>query len=97
VLATTAVRRSRRARTFVQLGGTGAAADTDRVVVGRPNVDGTYRYFLLPGTVVEKTASRAATRACASTASSRRGSTPTTRASCRPATRRDAGWRAARA
>ena len=43
------------ARTFVQLGGTGAAADTDRVVVGRPNVDGTYRYFLLPGTVVEKT------------------------------------------
>lgn len=42
-------------RSFVQLGGTGAAADTDRVVVGRPNVDGTYRYFLLPGTVVEKT------------------------------------------
>jgi N-acetylmuramoyl-L-alanine amidase len=42
-------------RTFVQLGGTGAAADTDRVVVGRPNVDGTYRYFLLPGTVVERT------------------------------------------
>jgi N-acetylmuramoyl-L-alanine amidase len=47
--------RRRGRRTFVQLGGTGAAADTDRVVVGRPNVDGTYRYFLLPGTVVEKT------------------------------------------
>lgn len=43
------------ARTFVQLGGVGSSADTDRVVVGRPTVDGTYRYFLLPGTVVEKT------------------------------------------
>jgi N-acetylmuramoyl-L-alanine amidase len=42
-------------RAFVQLGGVGAAADSDRVVVGRPNVDGTYRYFLLPGTVVERT------------------------------------------
>lgn len=42
-------------RVFVQLGGPGSAADTDRVVVGRPNVDGTYKYFLLPGTVVEKT------------------------------------------
>jgi N-acetylmuramoyl-L-alanine amidase len=42
-------------RPFVQLGGAGAPADTDRVVIGRPTPEGTYRYFLLPGTVVEKT------------------------------------------
>lgn len=32
-----------------------AVSDTDRVVVGRPNVAGTYGWFLLPGTVVPMT------------------------------------------
>ena len=38
------------------VGGSAAAlADTDRVVVARPVVGGTYKWFLLPGTVVEIT------------------------------------------
>ncbi|MGH7662719.1 MAG: N-acetylmuramoyl-L-alanine amidase family protein [Gemmatimonadaceae bacterium] len=42
---------------WVLLGGdtTGAASDTDRVVVGRPEPAGTYAWFLLPGTVLETT------------------------------------------
>ncbi|GJG84963.1 hypothetical protein tb265_01440 [Gemmatimonadetes bacterium T265] len=43
-------------RSYVQLGRPSAVPDTDRVVIGRPTPDGTYRYFLLPGTVVERTA-----------------------------------------
>ena len=34
---------------------TSAASDTDRVVIGRPVAGGTYKWFLLPGTVVEIT------------------------------------------
>ena len=46
---------------YVQLGRAegvrpGAIPDTDRVIIGRPTPDGTYRYFFLPGTVVERTA-----------------------------------------
>jgi N-acetylmuramoyl-L-alanine amidase len=37
---------------WVQLGAPDAAADTDRVVVGRPVPGGTYKWFFLPGTVV---------------------------------------------
>ncbi|HEY0780364.1 MAG TPA: N-acetylmuramoyl-L-alanine amidase [Gemmatirosa sp.] len=48
-------------REYVQLGRPepvrpGAIPDTDRVVIGRPTPDGTYRYFFLPGTVLERTA-----------------------------------------
>ncbi len=43
-------------RSYVQLGRPGAALDTDRVVVGRPTPDGTYRYFFFPGTIAERTA-----------------------------------------
>lgn len=46
---------SARARRWVQLGRAAAVPDTDRVVVGRPTPDGTYKYFFLPGTVVEQT------------------------------------------
>jgi N-acetylmuramoyl-L-alanine amidase len=45
------------ARRFVQLGRPSAVADTDRVIVGRPTPDGTYKWFFLPGTVVETTGS----------------------------------------
>ena len=37
---------------WVQLGAPNAAADTDRVVIGRPVPGGTYKWFFLPGTVV---------------------------------------------
>jgi N-acetylmuramoyl-L-alanine amidase len=37
---------------WVQLGAPNAAADTDRVIVGRPVPGGTYKWFFLPGTVV---------------------------------------------
>lgn len=41
---------------FAMLGAaTVAVPDTDRVVIARPVVGGTYRWFLLPGTVVEVT------------------------------------------
>ena len=43
-------------RSYVQLGRAGTVPDTDRVVVGRPTPDGTYRYFFFPGTIVERTA-----------------------------------------
>ncbi len=43
-------------RSYVQLGRAPARPDTDRVVIGRPTPDGTYRYFFLPGTVLERTA-----------------------------------------
>jgi N-acetylmuramoyl-L-alanine amidase len=46
------------ARSYGVLGGTASAAaapDSDRVVVGRPFPDGTYKWFFLPGTVVEVT------------------------------------------
>jgi N-acetylmuramoyl-L-alanine amidase len=39
----------------VQLGRIMAVPDTDRVVVGRPVPGGTYRWFFLPGTVVQRT------------------------------------------
>ena len=43
-------------RGFAQLGGVpDAARDSDRVVVGRPVPGGTYKWFFLPGTVVEVT------------------------------------------
>jgi N-acetylmuramoyl-L-alanine amidase len=43
-------------RTLVMLKSTeSAVSDTDRVVVGRPVPAGTYRWFLLPGTIVERT------------------------------------------
>jgi N-acetylmuramoyl-L-alanine amidase len=47
------------ARRWVQLGQVPAAPDTDRVVVGRPVPGGTYRWFFLPGTIVERTGARA--------------------------------------
>ena len=37
---------------WVQLGQPAAAADTDRVIVGRPLAGGTYKWFFTPGTVV---------------------------------------------
>jgi N-acetylmuramoyl-L-alanine amidase len=37
---------------WVQLGVPNAAADSDRVVIGRPVPGGTYKWFFLPGTVV---------------------------------------------
>jgi len=37
---------------FVQLGVPNAAADSDRVIIGRPVPGGTYKWFFLPGTVV---------------------------------------------
>src|SRR5919199_3356436 len=40
---------------WVQLGDSTAAADTDRVVIGRPIPAGTYKWMLLPGTVVQQT------------------------------------------
>jgi N-acetylmuramoyl-L-alanine amidase len=40
---------------WVQLGDSIAAADTDRVVIGRPIPAGTYKWMLLPGTVVQQT------------------------------------------
>ncbi len=49
------------AHEYVQLGHPeavrpGTVPDTDRAIVGRPTPDGTYRYFFLPGTVLERTA-----------------------------------------
>ncbi len=43
------------ARDWVQLGRVTAVPDTDRVVVGRPTPDGTYKWFFAPGTPVERT------------------------------------------
>jgi N-acetylmuramoyl-L-alanine amidase len=43
------------ARDWVQLGRPSAVPDTDRVVVGRPTPDGTYKWFFVPGTPVERT------------------------------------------
>ncbi|MGZ8470611.1 MAG: N-acetylmuramoyl-L-alanine amidase [Gemmatirosa sp.] len=43
------------ARDWVQLGRPAAVADTDRVIVGRPTPDGTYKWFFAPGTPVERT------------------------------------------
>ncbi|MDQ3950020.1 MAG: N-acetylmuramoyl-L-alanine amidase, partial [Gemmatimonadota bacterium] len=40
---------------WVQLGDSAAAADTDRVVIARPIPAGTYKWMLLPGTVVQQT------------------------------------------
>jgi N-acetylmuramoyl-L-alanine amidase len=40
---------------WVQLGDSAALADTDRVVIGRPIPAGTYKWMLLPGTVVQQT------------------------------------------
>jgi N-acetylmuramoyl-L-alanine amidase len=40
---------------WVQLGDSIAIADTDRVVIGRPIPAGTYKWMLLPGTVVQQT------------------------------------------
>jgi N-acetylmuramoyl-L-alanine amidase len=40
---------------WVQLGDSAAQADTDRVVIGRPIPAGTYKWMLLPGTVVQQT------------------------------------------
>jgi N-acetylmuramoyl-L-alanine amidase len=42
---------------YVALGGTpdSAAADTDRVIIARPVPRGTYKWFLLPGTVLRQT------------------------------------------
>ncbi len=40
---------------WVQLGDSVAMADTDRVVIGRPVPAGTYKWMLLPGTVVQQT------------------------------------------
>ena len=37
---------------WVQLGQPNAAADTDRVIIGRPLAGGTYKWFFTPGTVV---------------------------------------------
>ncbi|MCY7380243.1 MAG: N-acetylmuramoyl-L-alanine amidase [Gemmatimonadaceae bacterium] len=37
---------------WVQLGQPGAASDTDRVIIGRPLVGGTYKWFFTPGTIV---------------------------------------------
>src|SRR5215218_9900409 len=38
---------------LVQLGVPNAAADSDRTVIGRPVPGGTYKWFFLPGTVVQ--------------------------------------------
>jgi N-acetylmuramoyl-L-alanine amidase len=40
---------------WVQLGDSAAIADTDRVVIGRPIPAGTYKWMLLPGTIVQQT------------------------------------------
>jgi N-acetylmuramoyl-L-alanine amidase len=40
---------------WVQLGDSAAMADTDRVVIGRPIPAGTYKWMLLPGTIVQQT------------------------------------------
>jgi N-acetylmuramoyl-L-alanine amidase len=45
---------------WVQLGDSAAMADTDRVVIGRPIPAGTYKWMLLPGTVVQQTGRSAA-------------------------------------
>ena len=37
---------------WVRLGQPSAASDTDRVIIGRPLVGGTYKWFFTPGTVV---------------------------------------------
>jgi N-acetylmuramoyl-L-alanine amidase len=37
---------------WVQLGQPSAASDTDRTIIGRPIVGGTYKWFFTPGTVV---------------------------------------------
>ncbi len=37
---------------YVQLGDPSAAADTDRVIIGRPSAGGTYKWFFAPGTIV---------------------------------------------
>ena len=42
-------------RDWVSLGRAAAQPDTDRVIVGRPVPDGTYRWFFAPGTPVERT------------------------------------------
>ncbi len=47
-------------RDWVQLGRPAALPDTDRVIVGRPVPDGTYRWFFSPGTPVERTGTQGA-------------------------------------
>jgi N-acetylmuramoyl-L-alanine amidase len=42
-------------RDYVMLGRPDVAADTDRVIIGRPVPGGFYKWFFLPGTVVERT------------------------------------------
>lgn len=42
-------------RDWVMLGRPPAVPDTDRVVIGRPTPEGTYKWFFLPGTIVERT------------------------------------------
>jgi N-acetylmuramoyl-L-alanine amidase len=46
---------ARGARTLVQLGQPEPADSGDRRIVGRPVAGGTYRWFFVPGTVVERT------------------------------------------
>jgi N-acetylmuramoyl-L-alanine amidase len=45
---------------WVQLGDSAAIADTDRVIIGRPIPAGTYKWMLLPGTVLQQTGRSAA-------------------------------------
>lgn len=47
-------------RDWVMLDRPAAVPDTDRVIVGRPNPEGTYKWFFVPGTIVERTGSQGA-------------------------------------
>jgi N-acetylmuramoyl-L-alanine amidase len=47
-------------RDWVSLGRPTAQPDTDRVIVGRPVPEGTYRWFFAPGTPVERTGAQGA-------------------------------------
>jgi N-acetylmuramoyl-L-alanine amidase len=50
----------RPSRDWVMLGRPGAVPDTDRVIVGRPVPEGTYKWFFVPGTIVERTGAQGA-------------------------------------